>query len=84
MVLGQPRGMAMPFLKLISETPELSLAPEDVTALGAAYDLAILNLGLVDRDDPLTKLVAERLINLARQGQRDPHKLRDAVLSSLK
>ncbi len=45
---------------------------------------AFIELGLVNRDDPLTKLVAERLINLARQEQRNPHQLCDAVLSSLK
>ena len=73
----------MPMLKIIAETPELALSPDEAAGLVAAYDSAILKLGLTDRDDPATNLVAERIITLAKQGERDPHRLRDAVLDSL-
>jgi hypothetical protein len=51
--------------------------------LCAAYDSAILKLGLVDRDDPVTKIVAEKIIELALRGERDPHRLCAAALETL-
>jgi hypothetical protein len=74
----------MPVLKLVSETPELSLSPEDTQALVAAFDSALLELGLSRREDQITKLVAERIVEIARTGERDPHKIKEAVMASLK
>jgi hypothetical protein len=40
-------------------------------------------LRLVDRDDPATTLVARTIIDLAKRGERDPARLRDAAVASL-
>jgi hypothetical protein len=40
-------------------------------------------LGLVDRDDPATLLVAQRIIELAKQGERDPVRLREGAVHTL-
>jgi len=74
----------MPVFKLIAETPELSLSPEEAAGIAAAFDSTLLALGLANREDPLTKLVAEKVIAAARTGERDPHKIKHAVLESLK
>jgi hypothetical protein len=41
-------------------------------------------LGVHDRQHPTVMLVAKRVIELARQGERNPKLLRDAVLKSFR
>ena len=59
-----------------------AFGPEEVAILTRAFDEALSKLGLVNRDDPATRTVAKRIIELAKQGERDPIRLRDAALSS--
>jgi len=40
-------------------------------------------LGLRDRYDPVTEIIARRIIACAQQGERDPARLCDLALSSL-
>jgi hypothetical protein len=58
--------------------------PEDATVLMAVFEQALQDLRLVHRNDPAVTLVAKRVIALARQGERNPKLLRDAVLKSLR
>lgn len=58
-----------------------AFGPEEVAILTRAFDEALSKLGLVNRDDPATRTVARRIIELAKQGERDPIRLRDAALS---
>jgi len=44
---------------------------------------SLSSLGLIDRADPLTKVVAEKIIECAQMGERDPVRLRDCALKSL-
>ena len=48
-----------------------------------AYEGALQDL-LADRSDPITEIVAHRIIELARMGERDPDCLRQLVLQSLR
>src|SRR6185312_2570356 len=41
------------------------------------------SLGLTDRTDPVTKIVALKLIEFARQGERDPQRLSDLTLQAI-
>jgi hypothetical protein len=61
-----------------------SFDPEDVAVISAAFDGALAALGLVDRSDPMVELVAERIIKFAQEGERDPARLRDLALKSLR
>jgi len=45
---------------------------------------ALRELQLNDREDPVTLTVAKRIIELANQGERDPVRLRDRALESLR
>jgi hypothetical protein len=45
---------------------------EAVEAMAVAYRHACERLGLNDHDDPMNGLVAKRLIELARTGERNP------------
>jgi hypothetical protein len=51
--------------------------------LEAAFDAALSKLGLVDRKDPMTMTVAKLIIELAKNGQRDPKKLCNDALKLL-
>jgi hypothetical protein len=57
--------------------------PEDIANLAAAFDAAVIKLGLVDRKEPMTMTVAKLIIELAKTGERDPKKLCDDVLKLL-
>ena len=60
-----------------------SFGPEDIASLTAAFEAALASLGLTDRKDPLTTAVAKAIIKLAKDGERDPERLRDGALRSL-
>jgi hypothetical protein len=74
-------GRVVPIRPLLRDE---HFTPEDVTVLVAAFEDALHKLKLVDRADPAVTLVAKRIIELARKGDRDADLLRDAVLKSLR
>jgi hypothetical protein len=57
--------------------------PPAIKAMTAAFDAIRASLRLADRDDPLTEIVARRVIEMAGTGERDPERLYDLVLLSL-
>jgi hypothetical protein len=59
-------------------------SPEDITVLTAAFESTLRTLGLRDRKHPTVLLVAKRVIELARQGERNPKLLQNAVLKSFR
>jgi hypothetical protein len=65
-------------LKLLGSRPD-----EDTQPIISAYMTVLRHLDLVDRDDPLTELVAKRVIELARSGIADPKVLSEQVLQDL-
>jgi hypothetical protein len=48
----------MGILRLLQNTP---MGPEEISRLKAAYEEALLGIGLVDRHDP-TEMVAKKVI----------------------
>src|SRR5215831_8268285 len=62
---------------------DLAFTPEDAKVLIAVFEDTLKALALVDRDDLLTHLVARKVIEAAKLGQRDPERLRSCVLASL-
>jgi hypothetical protein len=57
-----------------------SFGPDDLQAMTAAFEAALDKLGLKDRTDAATELVAKRIIALAKRGERDPVKLCEDAL----
>jgi len=41
-----------------------SLGPEDIEGLVAAYEQALIALGIEDRNDPMTELVAKKVFEI--------------------
>jgi hypothetical protein len=54
--------------------------PDDVHLLALVYEDVLKALGLVDRNDPATELIAKRLIEVAKAGERDPQCLKDLTI----
>lgn len=50
----------------------LAFNQDDIERLAAAYEEALRALHISDRDDPINKVIAQRIIEGARAGVRDP------------
>jgi hypothetical protein len=57
------------------EQGNVSVEPQDVAKLIAGFETTLTNLGLEDRNDPMTVQVGKLIIQLANEGQRDPKRL---------
>jgi hypothetical protein len=60
-----------------------AFGPEDIKVMSTAFEGALNALGLMDRVDPLNELVAKKIIEIAKTGERNPVRLRDRALKSL-
>jgi hypothetical protein len=49
-----------------------AFGPEDLDAMGKAFAAALGKLGLHDLKDPMTEIVARRIIRAALAGERNP------------
>ena len=52
-------------------------------AVATAYQNTIHELGLTGRIDPITEIVARKIINIVQAGERDPARIQTAVVSGL-
>jgi hypothetical protein len=59
-----------------------SFEPEEVAMLGKVLEDVLQTLGLVNREDPLTVMVAKSLVEYARTGIRDPDRLKALTIQS--
>ena len=61
----------------------MPLVPEDISRLVAAYEAALKALELTDRTDPITEIVARKIIEIAQTGVRDPLQISKLALKAL-
>ena len=87
--MGQQLGLAetelrdppaMPIYRLLQNAP---FGPDEIGRLVAAYDQTLSALGLTHRNDPITRLVASRIIEIAQTGIRDSAELADLAIEEL-
>jgi len=64
----------MPIYELLKT--QGTFEPEEVAMLGSVFEEVLQTLGLVDRQDLATEMVAKKLIELAKAGVRDPDRLK--------
>ena len=62
---------------------EASFGEADVARLGEAYECALKKLRLADRHDPVTQLIATKIIEIYRSGDHDPSHVCIQVLKDL-
>jgi hypothetical protein len=63
---------------------ERAFEPEAVINMSRAYESALVALQLTDRQDPLTEIVAKKIVDDAETGERDPDRLRDRALEEIR
>jgi hypothetical protein len=76
-------GLVVPIRAILENEYGAVFEPEDVASLTAAFDSALGKLRLIDSKDPITTTVAKLIIQLAKDGERDPKKLCDEALKIL-
>jgi hypothetical protein len=62
---------------------DCSLEPESIRRITAAYEQALRTLCVKDRDDPLTEMIAKRIIKIAQTGVRDPAQISALAIKEL-
>jgi hypothetical protein len=70
----------MAILRLLQNS---QFAAEDVAGLVAAYEKTLRALYLVDRSDPITELVARKVIEIGQSGVRDPAQISRLAVEAL-
>ena len=60
-----------------------AFSAEEATVLIEAFEDTLRALKLTDREDPITLLVAKRVVELAKEGERDPVQLRNRTLKTI-
>jgi hypothetical protein len=70
----------MTIYRLLENT---TFGPEEIERLVKAYEQTLRALGLVDRSDRVTLLVAEKIIAVGRFGIEDPAEISKSVLHEL-
>jgi hypothetical protein len=62
----------------------LSLGPEEIENLTTAYEDALQSLQLPNQSDRITTIIAQRIIEAAKAGERDPAKLCAMAIKDLR
>jgi hypothetical protein len=75
------RNVIMPIRRLLKD--DGLAGPEDVERLNRAYSYALRSLHLVDRNDPITEIVAKSVIEVGAKGVRDPSEISEIAVKQL-
>lgn len=62
---------------------EAAFDQTDIDRMTAAYEAALNVLRLADRSDPLTELIAKKIIEITQRGERDPPRICASALKEL-
>ncbi|APO52160.1 hypothetical protein ACVIWV_009448 [Bradyrhizobium diazoefficiens] len=62
----------MVIYRILQNSP---LGPEEITRLSRAYEEALRSIGVQDRNDPLTELIAKKIIEIGQTGLKDPSEI---------
>ena len=70
----------MAIYRLLQHAP---WGPEEIDRLVAAYEETLKALELSDRSDPITNMVARKIIELGQSGVRDPIQISALAIKAL-
>ncbi len=57
--------------------------PEEIALLVAAYRGTLDKLGLAEKDDPVTQMIAKKIIEVGQRGVRDPKQLSELAMRDI-
>ena len=70
----------MAIYKLISNG---SFGPDEIKVMTETYEGALIDLGIVNREDPLTELIAKSIVNVTASGERDAIVVKERAVNAL-
>jgi hypothetical protein len=70
----------MTIYRILQNSP---LGPDEIARLVTAYEETLSALGLKERCDPITELVARKIIEIGQTGVRDPLQLARLAVKEL-
>jgi hypothetical protein len=70
----------MPIYRLLQNS---ALGPEEIAVLTKAYEGTLRKLNLVDRNDPITEMIARKIIELGQRGVRQAELLIELAMKEL-
>ena len=59
------------------------MGPEEISRLEAAYEQTLRTIGLKDRGDPITEMIAKKIIEIAQTGVRDPAEISTLTIKEI-
>jgi hypothetical protein len=75
------------FLRLVKTEQEEeggAFDPEQIEVMATAFEKVLADLKLRDRDDPMVTMIAKLVIELVRNGECNPEKLRQQIFGKYK
>jgi hypothetical protein len=60
-----------------------SFGPDEIEVMKAAYEAALVEIGVANRDDPITELIAKSIVNVTATGERDYKEVMERALNAL-
>ena len=67
----------MPIYRLLQNQ---AMGPDEIRCLTTAYERTLSALSLKDRNDPLTELIAKKIITIAQTGIKDPAEISERAI----
>jgi hypothetical protein len=61
----------------------LPMGPEEIKRLVTAYEQTLKAIHLVNRNDPITEIVAKKIIEIAQTGVKDPAQISQQAIKDL-
>ncbi len=80
LLLVAPRGAIVAIYRLLQEA---AFGPDEIVQMTAAYEAALKLLRISDRADPITELIAQKIILVVRNGEHDPERICARTLEEL-
>jgi hypothetical protein len=71
----------MTIYRLLQNSP---MGPEQISRLSDAYEQALKALSLKDRNDPLTEMIAKKIIEIGQTGLTDPAQISELAIKDLR
>ncbi len=60
-----------------------SFGPDAIGIMTAAYESALTDLRMVDRNGPLTELIAKTIVSVTATGECNPEKIKKRAINAL-
>jgi hypothetical protein len=60
-----------------------AMEPDLIARLSEAYERTLRTLCLVDRNDPLTEMIAEKIIEIGQTGVKEPAQISELAIKDL-